>query len=169
MKLIIDIPDHVYEHAKNMSEDGNDEYEALRAIAKGEKTLVDISLLVQKVIEILPDVVDSVVDNIPTYINEKLKCQNCDWYKEQRPHGEWKPDGTCSECGVYSSLNKDTTYFCPNCGASMPANDEQVTGKLKEGEDKKSCLNCGSSECELGNRARYGFCGNWTMREGEAE
>lgn len=38
---------------------------------------------------------------------------------EERPHGEWKADGTCSECGVYSSLNKDTAYFCPDCGADM--------------------------------------------------
>lgn len=37
MKLVIDIPDHVYEHAKNMSEDSNDEYDAMRAIAKGKK------------------------------------------------------------------------------------------------------------------------------------
>ena len=43
----------------------------------------------------------------------------CSDYEPERPHGEWKPDGTCSECGVYSSLNKDTTYFCPNCGADM--------------------------------------------------
>ena len=39
--------------------------------------------------------------------------------EEIRPHGEWKADGTCSECGVYSSLNKNTVYFCPNCGADM--------------------------------------------------
>ena len=37
----------------------------------------------------------------------------------EQPHGEWKPDGTCSECGVYSSLNKNSAYFCPNCGADM--------------------------------------------------
>ena len=37
MKLVIDIPDHIYEHAKNMSEDSNDEYDAMRAIAKGKK------------------------------------------------------------------------------------------------------------------------------------
>lgn len=36
---------------------------------------------------------------------------------KERPHGEWNPDGTCSVCGVYSSLNKDTTYFCSNCGS----------------------------------------------------
>lgn len=37
MKLIIEIPDHIYEHAKNRSEDSNDEYEAMRAIAKGQE------------------------------------------------------------------------------------------------------------------------------------
>lgn len=37
MKIVIEIPDHVYEHAKNGSEDSNDEYEAMRAIAKGQE------------------------------------------------------------------------------------------------------------------------------------
>lgn len=45
--------------------------------------------------------------------------EECVLYEPDRPHGEWKADGTCSECGVYSSLNKDTAYFCPNCGADM--------------------------------------------------
>jgi rubrerythrin len=35
MKLLIDIPEHVYEHAKEMSEDSRDEAEAMRAIANG--------------------------------------------------------------------------------------------------------------------------------------
>lgn len=35
MKIVIEIPDHVYEHAKNISEDSNDEWDAMRAIAKG--------------------------------------------------------------------------------------------------------------------------------------
>lgn len=35
MKLVIEIPDHIYEHAKNMSEDSYDEWDAMRAIAKG--------------------------------------------------------------------------------------------------------------------------------------
>lgn len=35
MKIIIDIPDHIYEHAKNCSEDSYDEWDAMRAIAKG--------------------------------------------------------------------------------------------------------------------------------------
>lgn len=35
MKLIIEIPDHIYEHAKNSTEDGRDERDAIIAIAKG--------------------------------------------------------------------------------------------------------------------------------------
>ena len=35
MKLLIDIPDHIYEHAKEGSEDSRDEGEAMRAIANG--------------------------------------------------------------------------------------------------------------------------------------
>lgn len=35
MKLVIEIPDHIYEHAKNCSEDSYDEWDAMRAIAKG--------------------------------------------------------------------------------------------------------------------------------------
>ena len=59
-----------------------------------------------------------------------------------RPHGEWKPDGTCSECGVYSSLNKDTAYFCPNCGADMRDKKDdlaeiiEAVQSIKEGDDK---------------------------------
>ena len=35
MKLIIEIPDYVYEHALEQSEDSNDETKAMRAIAEG--------------------------------------------------------------------------------------------------------------------------------------
>ena len=35
MKLLIDIPEHIYEHAKEESEDSRDEFEAMRAIANG--------------------------------------------------------------------------------------------------------------------------------------
>lgn len=110
-----------------------------------------------------------------------------------KPCGEWiwkKDEDTlrtydlvCSECGykTFTCENYDNVEqakkvvddriregktlfpFCPNCGASMSANDRQVTGKSNS---EKTCLNCGTSEqeCELGNRARHGFCGNWTER-----
>ena len=45
--------------------------------------------------------------------------------KGERQHGEWKADGTCSACGVYSSLNKSVTNFCPNCGAKMKGGDNK--------------------------------------------
>lgn len=35
MKLLIDIPEHIYEHAKETTEDSNDEFDAMRAIANG--------------------------------------------------------------------------------------------------------------------------------------
>lgn len=35
MKLLIDIPEHIYEHAKETTEDRRDEFDAMRAIANG--------------------------------------------------------------------------------------------------------------------------------------
>ena len=35
MKLVIEIPDYLIEHAKNLSEDSNDEWTAMRTIANG--------------------------------------------------------------------------------------------------------------------------------------
>jgi len=35
MKLLIDIPEYIYEHAKESSEDSRDEFDAMRAIANG--------------------------------------------------------------------------------------------------------------------------------------
>lgn len=35
MKIVIDISKHIYEHAKEQSEDSNDEWDAMRAIATG--------------------------------------------------------------------------------------------------------------------------------------
>jgi rubrerythrin len=37
MKLLIDIPEHIYEHAREMTEDSRDEGEAMRAIANGSQ------------------------------------------------------------------------------------------------------------------------------------
>lgn len=35
MKIVIDIPKYIYEHAKEQSEDSYDEWDAMRAIANG--------------------------------------------------------------------------------------------------------------------------------------
>jgi len=57
-----------------------------------------------------------------------------------RPRGEWVfkndnpliPTGywECSICKTGRLMVEEN--FCPNCGAKMQANDEQVTGKLNE-------------------------------------
>lgn len=86
--------------------------------------------------------------------------------ERERPHGEWiditgRNDFVCSVCKHKAQIG--CIAYCGSCGASMSANGEQVTGKSNS---EKTCLNCGTSEqeCELGNRARHGFCGNWTER-----
>lgn len=64
------------------------------------------------------------------------------WMEKKPKRGEWTCNGNdleyiCSVCGEvlpYSDEYDYETDFCPNCGASMSANDEQVTGKLKEGD-----------------------------------
>ena len=57
----------------------------------------------------------------------------------ERPHGEWKyhkydRDFECSSCNTRYDIDLPvkTWDYCPNCGASMSANDRQVTGKLKQ-------------------------------------
>ena len=35
MQIVIDISEHIYEHAKETTEDSRDEFEAMRAIANG--------------------------------------------------------------------------------------------------------------------------------------
>lgn len=92
----------------------------------------------------------------------------------ERPRGEWidRSDGgrirypfweryECSKCGAKS----ENTNFCPNCGADMRVSKE-LNSEIEKSNSEKTCLNCGTSEqeCELGNRARHGFCGNWTER-----
>ena len=39
MKLLIDIQEHIYEHAKESSEDSGDEFDAMRAIANGTQPI----------------------------------------------------------------------------------------------------------------------------------
>jgi len=39
IRIVIDIPKHVYEHAKERIEDSNDEWDAMRAIANGTPLL----------------------------------------------------------------------------------------------------------------------------------
>ena len=106
----------------------------------------------------------------------------------ERPHGEWQTtpnpnhspfDSTseviymCSQC-AYSSGERITAtwHFCPNCGASMSANDRQVIGKLNsEIEKSKSeicpCIEC----CKIDNSepCRKGCSDYHKWKEGDEE
>lgn len=59
MKILIDIPDHVYEHAVESTEDSRDEGDAMRAIAEG-MTLDDIKEQLKELVDF--DTVDILVD-----------------------------------------------------------------------------------------------------------
>ena len=59
MKILIDIPDHVYEHAVESTEDSRDEGDAMRAIAEG-MTLDDIKEQLKELADF--DTVDILVD-----------------------------------------------------------------------------------------------------------
>lgn len=59
MRILIDIPDHVYEHAVESTEDSRDEGDAMRAIAEG-MTLDDIKEQLKELADF--DTVDILVD-----------------------------------------------------------------------------------------------------------
>ena len=134
MKLVIDIPDHVYEHAKSMSEDGTDEYEAMRAISKGEKDRAH---------------------------GEWIEIEDNDY----SGGGYWK----CSVCSYrfsFSGFNLLNHFgICPNCGASMQANDRQVTSKLKQ---PCPCETCQTAIDRCG--CQMNLCSDYQKwKEGETE
>lgn len=63
--------------------------------------------------------------------------------ERERPHGEWIDTGygtrRCSVCGEKCQtycMDKPRDRYCLWCGASMSANDRQVTGKLDENTQK---------------------------------
>lgn len=73
----------------------------------------------------------------------------------ERPHGEWVLDKEFSfffnmyECSKCRFNGSKRWHFCPNCGASMQANDRQVTGKLNsEIEAKVKELEDAITRCE---------------------
>lgn len=59
MRILIDIPDHVYEHAVESTEDSRDEWDAMRAIAEG-MALYDIKEQLKELADF--DTVDILVD-----------------------------------------------------------------------------------------------------------
>ena len=78
MKIVIDIPGHIYEHAKEQSEDGNDEWDAMRAIANGTLLPEHKGRLMLIDIDELPFFrCPNNVNKCPS--NYDFTCQHCDY------------------------------------------------------------------------------------------
>ena len=135
MKLLIDIPEHIYEHAKESSEDSRDEYDAMRAIANGtqqesssenpntcgdaisradarhliaETNRKSLGYISTKVFKILYDGIDKLPSVTPQQRTGRWIKQNYGW--------NWQ----CSECGFVTPPSaKEIFTFCPKCGCKM--------------------------------------------------
>jgi len=136
MKLLIDIPEHIYEHAKETTEDSRDEFDAMRAIANGtqqesssenpntcgdaisradarhliaETNRKSLGYISTKVFKILYDGIDKLPSVTP-----------------QQKMGKWVDD-KCSVCGkgIENLIDSPKWYineepnFCPFCGIRM--------------------------------------------------
>lgn len=78
MKIVIDISEHIYEHAKEQSEDSNDEWDAMRAIANGTLLPEHKGRLMLIDIDELPFFrCPNNVNKCPSYYD--FTCQHCDY------------------------------------------------------------------------------------------
>lgn len=122
MQIVIEIPEHVYEHAKEMSEDSRDEGEAMRAIAKGSpqescgdaisrQAVLDAFWKLN--IELSPTAIwtiQNMVKDVPSVTPQQRTGR---WIYH---YGHIPYKNECSECG--KRFGTDTNY-CPNCGCAM--------------------------------------------------
>jgi len=134
MKLLIDIPEHIYEHAKETTEDSRDEFDAMRAIANGtqqessseipntcgdaisradarhliaETNRNALGYISTKVFKILYDG----IDKLPSVTPQQRMGR---WITSHIPESMLCE---CSECGF--TCGAYSFNYCPNCGAKM--------------------------------------------------
>lgn len=126
MKLLIDIPEHIYEHAKEGSEDSRDEFDAMRAIANGTQ---------QESRSEIPNTCDDAVSRaiVQEEITKSIELKENPyqlWYRiralpsatPQPRAGRWIKQNygwnwQCSECGFVTPPSaKEIFTFCPKCG-----------------------------------------------------
>lgn len=93
--------------------------------------------LVDKVLEVLPELTDAIIKELPKIVSCKIKCSECSYYTNALK-GEWiytQYDGNpnignwhCSECRhiVHGGYSQKPYYnFCSNCGADMRQEAEE--------------------------------------------
>ena len=141
MKLLIDIPEHIYEHAKESSEDSRDEFDAMRAIANGtqQESSSEIpntcgdAISRQAVLDLMRGLTrwcvrseDGKWNNVGLlYDDVMFGIDELPSVTPQQRTGRWIKqnygwDWQCSECGFVTPPSaKEIFTFCPNCGAKM--------------------------------------------------
>ena len=129
MKLLIDIPDHIYEHAKESSEDSRDEGEAMRAIANGiqQESRSEIPNTCGDAISraiVQEEISKSIALKENPYQMYK-RIQVVPSVTSQQRTGRWilHPNGiyahlVCDKCLSCAPYDCKTNY-CPDCGAKM--------------------------------------------------
>jgi hypothetical protein len=75
----------------------------------------EIKPLVDKVVDVVPELTDLIIKELPNIVNGAIKCSECSYYKNTfdyipRPQGEWKLDSVgvyCSECKKHPDYSSD--------------------------------------------------------------
>ena len=143
MKLLIDIPEHIYEHAKESSEDSRDEFDAMRAIANGTQqesrsenpntcgdaiSRQSAIFLASDLKQDLPDderIADMVMAHNEGILEYQTQLSLLPSVTPQQKMGRWIKQNygwnwQCSECRFVTPPSaKEIFTFCPKCGAKQ--------------------------------------------------
>ena len=142
MKILIEIPEHVYEHAKESSEDSRDEFDAMRAIANGTQqessseipNTCDDAISRQAVLDLMRGLTrwcvrseDGKWNNVGLlYDDVMFGIDRLPSVTPQQRTGRWKftvydansiGHYECTECHWNVLMN--VSDYCPHCGAKM--------------------------------------------------
>ena len=146
MQIVIDIPEHIYEHAKETTEDSRDEFDAMRAIANGtqQESRSEIpntcgdAISRQAAIEAIEALQRPIMREESNYYQFKFSGMseareavvNLPSVTPQQRTGRWiqkEEEGDaepfiiweCSECHCVDEDGKPSYKYCPQCGARM--------------------------------------------------
>ena len=143
MKLLIDIPEHIYEHAKETTEDSRDEFDAMRTIANGiqQESRSEIpntcgdAISREAAIRAIEALQRPIMREESNYYQFKFSgmsealgaVENLPSVTPQQRTGRWidiqyfKSDDTYyrPKCPFCNAEPKEYSNYCPDCGAKM--------------------------------------------------
>lgn len=89
----------------------------------------ELTPLVNKVVEVLPELTDAIIDVLPEIVSKLIKCSECSYYRDTwnvipRYKGEWiiHNKGELNEwheCPYCNNHKKYYANFCDSCGADL--------------------------------------------------